>query len=174
VDVRRLSAERRDRVDVEVQDRVAVRRVRPVDPRFLPHLPHRGVEDRPVVRVHVAPGLQPAAELAVRNEEHGIPRRPCHDGARRHVPVRIGSAEGVGARQERPEPAEPGLVVRLAGPIGPERSEEGLATVAIGNHAADYPFRAATPRGRLPPSTEHSLEVSRICHKPGISTIRGR
>jgi RND family efflux transporter MFP subunit len=86
----------------------------------------------------VAAGLQPAAELAVRDEEDRVTRGLHHDRACRDVPVRIASPEGIGPRQKRPEPLERSLVVGKVDAIPPERPEESLAPITT--HPPDYLF----------------------------------
>ena len=94
-----LPAESRNRVHVEVEDRVSSGRIEALDPGLLADLAQRGLEDGRVLRIHVAAAGFPAAELPVRHEDDRVSRRARHDRARRRPPD---------PRAERVRPVEEG------------------------------------------------------------------
>ena len=84
--VRRLRAMGRDRVDVEVEGRSRARHDLEIgETGLLEHLASRRGEDRLVLGLDMTTGLQPASELRVVHLEQGIALGREHERARREV-----------------------------------------------------------------------------------------
>ena len=147
-----LVAAGRNRMDVDVE-RPWSRRVESeaLDPGFLACLPQRDRFAGPLAGLGVAPGLEPAPEFPVMEQQHLVAGRRHDDGAPREVPVGDPPVERLGmAGDEGQDLPEVGGFLRVGGPVSEERVADrragrGGAWAALpGNH--DHPHgRAAGP-----------------------------
>jgi hypothetical protein len=137
----------RDLVDVHVEDRAAERRVELADPGLLPRLAQRRVEGRGVLALDVPAGLEPAAELPVKDQEERFPAGTRHDGARGHVTCRVLPRERIlGRGDETPDPIEGRGLALVGGRVPRELLEKLLAVHSRNSRGSGLDFSVPVPK----------------------------
>ena len=156
--VRRVPAARRDRVDVHVEDRVLGRDLEGRKPGLLARLAQGRAEHRRVGLLRVAAGLQPAAELAVQDEQERRAVGPRDDGAARDVALGVVALKRIVRRGEESADVRERLgFPRVGRRVARERREQRLALHA-GRRSRKSAVQSSSSPGRAAPRTAAKSE----------------